>query len=765
MKRFIVVASLLVLYNSVTASSNSPKDLLASHCFECHDEDTEKGGVQLDSLFELPQNQQLELISKAAEWVYLEKMPPKEKSSLTIQERQDLLEWFDSKLLENQTPTLAKKLRYPSYGNYVNHEKLFSGEIQDQAYTLARRWLVSPQIFGERVLDIFQLKGEERHEMIGEFWGVTNPFVLPEHSGVRYYDHETLSGGHLLVMLKNAKWISWKQIQSARMQKRDLPENSFPNPNDRWNPKSTPAAFAEIIQKEERPTDKELEEAIQKQFQLVLRRSPSPEELSQYLSLTKEAIRTSGNIYGLRYMLLSVLLESEFLYRTEFGAVEPDQHGRKKLSPKEAAYAISYAIGDRSPDQLLFQAVADGNLQTKDDYRREVQRLLDNETYYRKQLDPNLNSEDFQSLTTSHPRIIRFFREFFGYPSALKVFKDEDRSDGYFMNPVEDSTQTPGRLINECDLLVDWVVKQDKDVFETLLTTPKFFVAPVDNASGTINGLSTVYNRLKDSDWKKDPVTIADKYSDFLKEQLGESVDAKALFFAMSHTASFQKRNLRPHPVWDTPFGSKLTPWVESYNLKSHEWNYPLEQPFKLPHRKGILSHPAWLIAHSQNTATDPIRRGKWIREKLLAGHVPDLPITVDAHIPEHPKLTLRERLEHVTHKEECWKCHKFMNPLGLPFEIYDDFGRFRTQEKLEHPDNETAITPISQGALVYKTKTLNSEGELQGTGDPRLDGEVKDALEMISKLVQSKRVRQSIIRLLFDSTLAEMKGSPIQRP
>ena len=28
------------------------------------------------------------------------------------------------------------------------------------------------------------------------------------------------------------------------------------------------------------------------------------------------------------------------------------------------------------------------------------------------------------------------------------------------------------------------------------------------------------------------------------------------------------------------------------------------------------------------------------------------------------------------------------MNPLGLPFEIYDDFGRYRLQEALEHPDN-----------------------------------------------------------------------------
>ena len=41
----------------------------------------------------------------------------------------------------------------------------------------------------------------------------------------------------------------------------------------------------------------------------------------------------------------------------------------------------------------------------------------------------------------------------------------------------------------------------------------------------------------------------------------------------------------------------------------------------------------------------------RWIREKLLAGRVPDVPITVDAQVPEDPHKTLRERVESVTEK------------------------------------------------------------------------------------------------------------------
>jgi hypothetical protein len=155
-------------------------------------------------------------------------------------------------------------------------------------------------------------------------------------------------------------------------------------------------------------------------------------------------------------------------------------------------------------------------------------------------------------------------------------------------------------------------------------------------------------------------------------------------------------------------------------------------------------------VAHSQNTETDPVRRGKWIREKLLAGFVPDIPITVDAQIPEDPHRTLRERLDGVTSKQECWKCHVHMNPLGLPFEIFDDFGRFRTREALEHEENVVTKGRGKFAADTYKTKPVDASGVLVGTGDPALDGEVRDAFDLIDRLAKSRRVQQSIIRHAF---------------
>ena len=44
----------------------------------------------------------------------------------------------------------------------------------------------------------------------------------------------------------------------------------------------------------------------------------------------------------------------------------------------------------------------------------------------------------------------------------------------------------------------------------------------------------------------------------------------------------------------------------------------------------------------------------------------------------------------------------------------------------------------------------VNAEGYLEGTGEESLDGEVKDAIDMIGRLAKSDRVRQSVIRYAF---------------
>lgn len=756
--------------------------IVTSHCMDCHEGDSAEGSVRFDNFTSLKLNAKLDLLNRSQDQIFFGLMPPEDAEQPAREERDLLSGWLRRELRSRNASTLDEKLRQPSFGNYVDHEKLFDGSITDKAFTPARRWLVSPQIFHERVNAVFKLTGNARQR---SFYGVTNPIVLPEHSGVRYYDTTALDGGHLLVMLNNAQWIADKQVFAATHQGAERSSIKFANEKDRWYPPSSPEAFVKIATHLSTPTDVQLMAAIQGQFDCVLQRDSTPEELDKYLLLFRAAIKLAGNADGLRQMLVTVLLQSEFLYRQEFGAGEQDAHGRQKLSPHEASYAIAYAVSDRVPDAELVKAVSADRLITKDDYRREITRLLNDKRTFYDEIDPTLNGIHLRSHKVTHPKITRFFREFFGYPASVKLFKDVMRSGGFFDNAARGYTGTAGSVTNEADRVVDYILTQDKDVFEQLLTTDLNFVLHTKNneqGQNIVDNWRLAYEGLKDTDW-----------GDNTEQALLDNFEKHKDLFALIKITDLEEKHRKNHVrdfgrymlFFEHTFGKGRNPvtfpwffhggqkfrYSEIYSLpplagagplhyqgrwsrgeygNKETWDYPIVQPFKILHRKGLLTHPAWLLAHSQNTETDPVRRGRWIQEKLLAGRVPDVPITVDAQIPEDHHRTLRERLDSVTGKQECWKCHQYMNPLGLTFEVFDDFGRYRTRESLEHPDNIIQSTTKKITANVYKTKPVNATGHLSGTGDPALDGDVVDAFDLIDRLAQSTRVRQSIVRHAF---------------
>ncbi len=180
--------------------------------------------------------------------------------------------------------------------------------------------------------------------------------------------------------------------------------------------------------------------------------------------------------------------------------------------------------------------------------------------------------------------------------------------------------------------------------------------------------------------------------------------------FNYSNAAKWHQEQNNGHRFYHTCYN------LEKTDLgKDPEWhNFKGE-------RAGILTHPAWLIAFSDNTKNHAIQRGRWIQTKLLGGVIPDTPVEVDARFPEDPKLTLREKMK-VVRKEECWKCHQRMDPLGLPLEQFDLWGKRRTEE-LERP--------------VVTTGELNGET-------------VADPFELMHRLADSKRVHQVFLRYVF---------------
>lgn len=179
-------------------------------------------------------------------------------------------------------------------------------------------------------------------------------------------------------------------------------------------------------------------------------------------------------------------------------------------------------------------------------------------------------------------------------------------------------------------------------------------------------------------------------------------------------------------------------------NVDSTQRIYNLPADFKPPkgpvnlsseERAGILTQPSWLVAHSTNFDNDPVRRGKWILEHLLGGTVPDVPVTVDAVVSRDQTKTLRERFEHIRNDAYCWKCHQQMNQLGLPFENYDQFGRFRLRE-LDGPVDSTGV--------------LVTAGPVFDINEKTLEGTISNPLDLIHRLANSQRSQQVFVRYVF---------------
>jgi hypothetical protein len=531
-------------------------------------------------------------------------------------------------------------------------------------------------------------------------------------------------------------------------------------------------------------------ELIVELYAQIFERRPSDAEIAENIEQFKLYEGKLDRQQAIAKLIESLVLSTEFAYRHEFGRGEPDEHGRRMMSPRDASYALAYALTDSSPDEELVKAVKEGRLSSREDYQREVRRMLKRRDQWCI-IDESVQAANLNASVTNQPiRKLRFFREFFGYPKALEVFKDDSRFG------AGRHEQAVSRLIDEADMLVEYILEQDERVFEELLTTDKFFIYHSGDNQAMEAGsdqLKRVHEYFREFDWEMwEPEDIAPHQPfmltiwEFRKVRSGDNksllntlkrmMPALELHFSDGQASGMPYMKM-PMGFWhggnvlgrtgQQMRGEQVTSY---WNIDWKTWDYPTRQPATIPNRKGMLTHPAWLIAHAQNLETDPIHRGKWIREKLLAGTIPDVPITVDAVIPPDHHKTLRQRMEVRTGAAYCWRCHQKMDPLGFPLEIYDDFGRFRSEENLEHPENliqeaqRGEVNQFGASLPVYKTLPVDPRGVLKGTGDATLDGEVEDAFDLIDRLAKSDKVRQSIIRHAFryflgrNETLADSK-------
>lgn len=100
--------------------------------------------------------------------------------------------------------------------------------------------------------------------------------------------------------------------------------------------------------------------------------------------------------------------------------------------------------------------------------------------------------------------------------------------------------------------------------------------------------------------------------------------------------------------------------------------------------RGGILTQASILTLTSNPTRTSPVKRGKWVLDNILGTPPPPPPADVPSLSEEKATPltgTFRQRLEQHRDDPNCSSCHARMDPLGFAFENFDGIGAWRKQD------------------------------------------------------------------------------------
>ena len=161
--RTVIVFSLFISASEVLAAENAflvpqaVRKVLTERCIECHSGDAAEGDVQLDTIQQQALDERLKLLNQVQEQLFFSQMPPEDAEQPAEQERVLLSDWLSRELRKHNASQLEQKLQRAEFGNYVDHDKLFSGEFKElPGFTYDRRWLISEYIFNAKFQRILQ---------------------------------------------------------------------------------------------------------------------------------------------------------------------------------------------------------------------------------------------------------------------------------------------------------------------------------------------------------------------------------------------------------------------------------------------------------------------------------------------------------------------------------------------------------------------------------------------------------------------------------
>lgn len=136
--------------------------------------------------------------------------------------------------------------------------------------------------------------------------------------------------------------------------------------------------------------------------------------------------------------------------------------------------------------------------------------------------------------------------------------------------------------------------------------------------------------------------------------------------------------------------------------------------------RGGVLGLGAVLASHAHQNESSPIKRGLYVRDRLLCQTLPSPPANLDTTPPGlDPTLTTRARFAQHTADPVCTSCHKFIDGVGFGLEGFDGVGQRR--------DTENGM-PIDKSGTITGVESLDDKQVHSFSGNQELAAILRDS-------------------------------------
>jgi Protein of unknown function (DUF1592)/Protein of unknown function (DUF1588)/Protein of unknown function (DUF1595)/Protein of unknown function (DUF1587)/Protein of unknown function (DUF1585) len=118
--------------------------------------------------------------------------------------------------------------------------------------------------------------------------------------------------------------------------------------------------------------------------------------------------------------------------------------------------------------------------------------------------------------------------------------------------------------------------------------------------------------------------------------------------------------------------------------------------------RSGILTQGAFLAAFASPEDSSPVKRGTWVRVRLLCQELPAPPAKVPELSAPAEGVSTRERFSQHSSDPACKGCHGLIDGLGFGLEQYDAIGGYRTSDRGVPVDARGSLTGTGEADADY---------------------------------------------------------------